>query len=488
MMNSIRKKLLWQIGMLISILILLSLVANTFFFRFFQENNTKKHLISNYEAISQMNPRDYNKYNLEKIEHMAGIDILIFDENSNIIYTSKKKIFKPDNGKKVLEMNIGKYLPPSSKITKSEVLDDGVELLWVKDAKTKVRDIHIIGRMQNGCIINMRLPLMPIELGVNQANIFDLYIGLIMIPIGIIFAYFISKSFTKPILEMNKKTDKLKRLDFNNKCTVYSNDELGQLAQSINEMSEELSDTIKSLNDTNSDLQNEMEENEVLHEQRKELLNNVSHELKTPLALMQGYAEGLKLNVADNHGRKDFYCEVIIDEAKKMNSLLEEILNFNHEQEKSAELNKESFDAITWVKYISDKYIHKYLEYDINFESSLEDGTFVFGDKMKLEQVLTNYLNNAVRYADDNKEIKIQVTNGEDAVRINIFNTCEPVSEDDLKKIWDSFYKVDKARTREVGGFGLGLSIVKSIMERHDEEYGVYQDGEGINFWFEIGK
>ena len=278
----------------------------------------------------------------------------------------------------------------------------------------------------------------------------------------------------------------MKKLDFDTRCKVESNDELGQLAHSINEMSVELDNTIHSLNISNTELQQEIKEKIRIDEKRKQLLNNVSHELKTPLALMQGYAEGLKLNVAKNHNRVDFYCDVIVDETKKMNYLVQNLLNINQIEFGDEVLHKSEFEIVDFVDYIMEKYTPRFEENNIDVKLNLIDPTEVYADSFKAEQVLTNYLNNAIQYVDEHKEVRVTLSKVNNNVRIEVYNSCQPISNAELEKLWDSFYKRDKARTRETGGHGLGLSIVKAIQEASENDYGVRYEGNGITFWFEL--
>uniref|UniRef100_UPI00272D5C40 HAMP domain-containing sensor histidine kinase n=1 Tax=Vallitalea guaymasensis TaxID=1185412 RepID=UPI00272D5C40 len=278
----------------------------------------------------------------------------------------------------------------------------------------------------------------------------------------------------------------MKQLDFSTKCTVLSNDEIGQLANSINDMSIELEKTIKSLNTSNINLQQEIAEKTKIDERRKQLLNNVSHELKTPLSLMQGYAEGLKLNVAQKHNRTDFYCDVIVDEVKKMNQLVQNLLNINQIEFGDTTPNNTTFEIVEFIEYILKKYDHIFSEKNINLQFNPIEPISVYADILKAEQVLTNYLNNAIQYVDNHKDIRVTLLTKNNHVRIEIYNSCETIDTDELDKLWLSFYKRDKARTRQPGSHGLGLSIVKAIQEASNNDYGVRTTTNGITFWFEL--
>jgi signal transduction histidine kinase len=301
-----------------------------------------------------------------------------------------------------------------------------------------------------------------------------------------IFAYLVSNYFTKPIREMNDVTKRMKNMNFDTSCKVLSNDEIGQLSQSINEMSIELSKTIKSLNNKNVQLEKEIKERCRLDEKRRTLLNNVSHELKTPLSIMQGYAEGLKLNVIKNKEKSNFYCDVIIDESVKMNTLVESLLNIDQMEFGDTVINKSSFEINEFIIQIFNIYEKILQDKNIHWQVNTINPIQVFGDNFMIERVFKNYITNAINYVDENLTLKVDVIKLEKHIRIEVFNTCKEIDDSDLEKIWDSFYKLDKARTREKGGHGLGLSIVKAIQESHKNSYGAKNVENGVCFWFEI--
>uniref|UniRef100_UPI00272A1C7A HAMP domain-containing protein n=1 Tax=Vallitalea guaymasensis TaxID=1185412 RepID=UPI00272A1C7A len=321
-MNSIKKKLFFQIGSLAIILIGFMVLANTYLLQPYYINKEKKQLYTYYKKINNFSSTDYTDSlsDLISIEDASNIDILIYNSEGDILYASKSYM----KDKHLLEFlgslpnKKGPKPPgPPVKINHEEPINDKVRYIWVDDLMSGGKSLVLTGQLDNDYNIDLRLPLMSIKKSISLSNRFLLFTGIPLFLIGIISAYFLSKSFTRPILQMNKATNSMKQLDFSTKCTVLSNDEIGQLASSINDMSIELEKTIKSLNTSNINLQQEIAEKTKIDKRRKQLLNNVSHELKTPLSLMQGYAEGLKLNVAQKHNRTDFYCDVIVDEVKK---------------------------------------------------------------------------------------------------------------------------------------------------------------------------
>ena len=223
-----------------------------------------------------------------------------------------------------------------------------------------------------------------------------------------------------------------------------------------------------------------------MEDMRNEFLGNVSHELKTPIALIQGYAEGLKEDVNDDAESREFYCDVIMDEAGKMNQMVKNLLTLNQLEFGSDEVVFERFDIVRLVRGVvaSCEILIQQAEAEVNFVS--DDLIHVWADEFKTEQVVRNYLTNAIHHVENEKRIEVKICKDNGKVRVSVFNSGKPIPEEDLPKLWDKFYKVDKAHTREYGGNGIGLSIVKAIMESFHQRYGVKNFDNGVEFWFEL--
>jgi len=498
-MNSIRKKLFLYIGLLMVLLVGMTLLSNTFLFRPYYVSKQKDTLISYYDLINAIDSEDYGENFLDftKIENEYHVDILLSDGEKNILYTSNGYLADPEMlGRQNL---MGQTLPnkstndknareiqPNLQIEKREPINENAEFLWVFDQVIGVKQLVLRGRLDNRALIELKIPLAAIEANIQLANDFSLIIGGVVILFAMVFAYIISNNFTKPIRQMNTITKHLKNLDFKSRCNVSSNDEIGQLAVSINEMSDELSGAMGQLNDKNKQLVIEIDEKTRLDEKRRELLSNVSHELKTPLALMQGYAEGLKRNVVKNKEKSDFYCDVIMDESSKMNQLVSKLLNINQVEFGDKTLNKTKFEINDFISNILSKYEKVFFDQKIACEFYRANKMIALADAFMMESVFTNYLNNAINYIDEKKKMTVCVKEKGDKIRVDVFNTAKPFDKEDIKNIWLSFYKVDKARSREKGGHGLGLAIVNSIQQAHGNACGVDNQPDGVCFWFEI--
>lgn len=334
----------------------------------------------------------------------------------------------------------------------------------------------------------MRSSLESIAEAVDMANHFYLRVGIVIIFVGILAMMFFSIRFTKPILKLEEISKKMCSLDFNVKYDVKGCDEIAVLGQNMNNLSETLEKTISELKSANVRLESEIKKKTEIDEMRKEFLSNVSHELKTPIALIQGYAEGLKESVNEDDESRDFYCDVIIDESAKMNRMVQKLLTLNQIEFGNNYVEMERFDIINVIDQVLNQsnILLQEKGAEVFFDNRRQ--LFVWADEFQIEEVITNYVSNAIHHLDFEKKISIELEERDNLVRVNVFNTGRPIPEEDLDKVWIKFYKVDKARTREYGGSGIGLSIVKAIMDSMNMECGVENRGNGVNFWFEVEK
>ena len=277
-------------------------------------------------------------------------------------------------------------------------------------------------------------------------------------------------------------------LDFEAKYESHAGNEIDVLGDNFNRMSGQLETTISELKSANNKLQKDIADKVKIDEMRKEFLDNVSHELKTPIALVQGYAEGLKEGINDDPESMEFYCDVIMDEASKMNKLVKNLLTLNHLESGRDEIVMERFDLTALIQGVlstMDIMIQQ-KEAKIIFEE--EKPVYVWADEFKTEEVVTNYVSNALNHLEGEHEIEIKILKEESTVKVTVFNTGTPIPEEDIPKLWNKFFKVDKARTREYGGSGIGLSIVKAIMEGMNQKYGVVNFDNGVEFWFTLDR
>ena len=370
----------------------------------------------------------------------------------------------------------------------SEVLESGdsYEIVRNDDRFVGLEYLELWGVVNDGDYYLVRCPLQSIDDAAMISFRFFLIIAIIVVIASVFVILIITDRTTKPLRELTQLSMRMADLDFNAKYESGGKDEIGQLGENFNQMSNKLETTISDLKSANLALQQDIEEKQKIDDMRREFLSNVSHELKTPIALIQGYAEGLKDNISEDQESRDFYCDVIIDESNKMNHLVRRLLDLNHLESGNEQLSMQRFDLTELITGVLDASFILIGQKGANVLFDREQSYYVWGDEFKIEQVITNYLTNALNHLGGKKEIEITLKEEEGRVTTTVFNTGSPIPEDSIDRIWDKFYKVDKARTREYGGSGIGLSIVQAIMEAHNGTYGVMNYENGVAFFFTL--
>lgn len=357
-----------------------------------------------------------------------------------------------------------------------------------RDKRLDSEYLVLYGTLSNGNLILMRSALESIRESVKISNRFLGVVGVFSVIVSAVVIVFVSRGITMPLLELTNLSKRMTQLDFEAKYKPRAKrkNEIDELGEHMNEMSRTLEKTICELKSANNQLQIDIEKKIQIDEMRKEFLSNVSHELKTPLALIQGYAEGLKECINEDEQSREFYCEVIMDEADKMNRMVKKLLTLNQLEFGNEVIAMERFDLTDLIQGVVNSSGILLSQNQITLNFSENKPIFVWADEFKVEEVVTNYLSNAIHHAQGEKRIDIVCRRVEDKVRVCVFNTGNPIPQEDIENIWIKFYKVDKARTREYGGSGIGLSIVKAIMESFHQQCGVINYEDGVEFWFEL--
>lgn len=363
---------------------------------------------------------------------------------------------------------------------------ESYQVIKIYDRFISMDYLELWGTLDNGNYYIVRCPITSIEDSVTQSNQFYIYIGCVMVLASAVVIWLLTRRIVKPIQELTGISKRMAALDFEARYTSGGEDEIGELGHNFNQMSDKLERAISELKSANARLQKDIEEKTQIDEMRQEFLSDVSHELKTPIALIQGYAEGLKENISDDAESRDFYCDVIIDESAKMNALVKKLLNLNQLEFGNDQLSMERFDLAELIRGViqSSHILIEQKEAKILFQQ--QEPVYVWGDEFKIEEVVTNYLTNALNHLEGERVIEITCREKDGRVVTTVFNTGKPISEEDMDKIWVKFYKVDKARTREYGGSGIGLSIVRAIMDAHGQECHVKSYTNGVAFSFTL--
>lgn len=489
MKTSVRTRLFLAISGLLLFFVLLSLVLTRLGLESYYLRQKEDTLIAasvDIDGIYRGNPSDIS-VELKRTANALGAGIVITDRTGQVRYTSFGPfIHQPHsrNGGPAYQLP-----PPPPHVTKSrKAIDARTHLEMLRDADIKIDFMVIERQLNNGDMLHIRQALSPISESAAVAAQFMVFTGLLSIVAGCCWAFFFAKRFTGPIVNLNRLAQRMSLLDFSQKAAIDQADEIGELGKSINHLSNQLDSAIAELSEKNRQLLADVEKERKLDKMRKEFVSNVSHELKTPLSLILGYAEGLKENVVQESADREYYCSVIMDEAEKMDRLVRDLLNLSQMEAGVFQLNPTTFSLSALLDEMVQKFQPVLAEKAISLERQNQPDCTVYADRLRIEQILTNYLNNAIDHTGGERKIRLSVgpaTNA-DHVRISVANSGQPIPEESLAKIWTSFYKVDKARTRERGGYGLGLSIVRAIQELQGNHYGVENQPDGVSFWFDV--
>ncbi len=483
MKHSIKRQMMTVFIGLILFMIIVFLVINGSFLEKYYISNKKAEFVKVYTMVQEgveegTLSSETPEKDLGKLAERNNISIAVIDSDYNVVYTNVRE-------KQMMVVQLFGYLYDKSH---QEVLDttDNYDICKSVDPQNNTEYLTMWGSFDNGDIFIIRSPLESIRVAVTLFNRFIGIVGGCVILVSCFLAWYFSKKITEPIKELATLSQKMADLDFEAKYTSGGSDEIGVLGENFNRMSEKLEQTISNLKEANYKLQKDIEQKEKRENMRSEFLGNVSHELKTPIALIQGYAEGLKEGVNDDPESREFYCEVIMDEAGKMNRMVKNLLALNQLEFGEDDVQFDRFDITSLIAGVLQSLDILIEQKDAQIIFRHKDPIYVWADEFKVEQVVRNYVNNALNHVDGEKVIEIKITQENDVAKITVFNTGTPIPEEDLPHIWEKFYKVDKARTREYGGNGIGLSIVKAIMESFGKGYGAINHTNGVEFWFEL--
>lgn len=490
--RSIRIKLFASLCIIIVITILFLIIINNLVLETFYIYNKKDSAKAIFE---QINDKYNNLVSEDEIEEfikyegsLNNLDILIkYSNSSKIITNDKTKIESMERLKNIVEFN------ENGKWGETLYNAKNVIIKTAKDTLTSRNYIVLMAKLDNGNELYMRTPVSAIKESLRISNNVLLIVGFISVIVSAVIVSIVSRRFSNPILEISNIAKKMANLDFSQKyIPSESNDEFDELGKSINVMSDKLEETINELRKNNDELERDIKQKSRIDEMRTQFISDVSHELKTPIALIQGYAEGLVENVNSDDESRKFYAEVILDEADKMDKLVKQLLELMKLEYGKREFNNTKFDIVSLIKEVITKCEVMIKEQNINATLKNDEPIYVYADDFYMEQVVTNYITNAIKYSQEvngKRLITVEVIEEfNNTVRVSVYNTGKNFSEEEMKKIWGRFYKLDASRNRENGGTGIGLSLVKAVMNNYNNKYGVQNRVDGVEFYFELNK
>jgi signal transduction histidine kinase len=424
------------------------------------------------------------EFELSRLERIIGGSIFVGTFDGSIYYPAESGQDGPVGQPRMNPFFAGEAGPPPDKIKSYEIYADKSFFMITEDPSLNFETLRFQTRLDSGLEILIWLPMPEISESIAVFNKIVALTALAILVGSVAWSLFVSGKFAKPIGQMNKIAKKISMQDFSQRLEVTGNDELAELSGSINEISRKLSSSISRLSEKNLRLETEIGNEKKLEKMRREFVAGVSHELKTPIFLIQGYAEGLKEAVR-REDRRDFYCDVIMSETEKMDRLLKDLLDLAQMEAGMFVVRPQVFDVAALSKNALRKFQPALDSQKISVESDFPAYLAVRADPARTEQVVVNFISNAIDHLDGKRKIRVAVTPDAEAgkARISVYNSGESIPGDELGKLWTPFYKADKSRTREHGGTGLGLSIVKAIQDGHKGGYGAANAAGGVEFW-----
>ncbi len=340
-------------------------------------------------------------------------------------------------------------------------------------------------QLSGGETLTLGIELALLKNSAAVANEFMIAVAVVCLLASLVWVLFLSKKIAQPIRQMQETTSKMAALDFSQKLQIESDDEIGQLADSINTLSATLNETLVDLKDKNQQLRGEIEAERRLDKMRKGFVANVSHELKTPISIISGYAEGLKLGI-NSDAQRTFYADVIIEESARMNDMVLSLLDLSRMESGQMPLNPAVYNL---SQQLSDTLLRikpKIESSGAELQTNIEEELYVFADSIQVDKILNNYLSNALSHVNTGGRVIITGKNSEGKVFISVYNDGENIPDHHMERIWESFFRGDTSHKRQSDRVGLGLSIVKAAVSMHKTQCGVQNKTGGVEFWFTL--
>lgn len=473
----------WAAILAIMVIILLSigLLINKFFFYDYYLTKEKQEIVQFAEELnSSYSDTEKAGEIIDAFVLKKQASVRIYSEGDNFDFSFNMMMHSDLIGKGQGKGNNRKITLPHG--IEVDLTKDGYVFFDFEHDDIRTQLLGLIYELDGGDRVLVTLPFEGINQTADIAIRFNIIIVSILLAVAMIIVIFLSKGMTKPIIQLSSMTKKISELDFSESYKGKSNDEIGLLGKNINTMSFALENALSELKTANNQLKLDIKEKEKNVQMRKTLIANISHELKTPIALVMSYSEGLSENFELDKDKKDYYLNVISKEAEHMDALVRDLLDLTELEYDAFKLDLTTLDISSLLDEVIDRYAYLIKEKNIKVELYKDDIIEVLADKKRLEQAITNLILNAIEYTTEEGLLKIKVENS----RVSIFNSGSHIPERDLERIWTSFYKSKKLKDRRIGGSGIGLSIVRAIIDKHHGTYGACNELNGVTFWFEL--
>lgn len=474
-MKSIRVKLYVGILLILSVFLCGIFSYGLFFKGYFQKEklHEMEEVIVEVEDIAKNYDLEYLDEKINEIAEWYNVQIEILSTSSGKSVCGTHNINRGIGMGGMNKFEVIKEIGKKNKVNKSIIYDksSGVEFLT---ASKEIIELKYK--------INVKTPINIMDDAVNKSITFLLKIFIPIIMFVLVLTFVFSNGFTKPILAIRKKTLEITKLNFTEDIKINGMDEIADLAFSVNTLSNSIKGTLKELEEKNKVLEKMIERERENEEVRREFVSSVSHELKSPIAVISGYAQVLEEDIIENKEDRKYYINVINEEASRMQVIVNDLLDLYKLQSNTFKLNMMEIKLGDLARRIIKKNSIRFIEENIKIESNIEN-PLVYGDEIRLEQAIQNYINNAISHVDENRKIVIKV---DEKAKVSVFNSGEKIEENNLEKIWQGFVRADKVRNYKEKRVGLGLTIVNQIVKLHNGSCGVSNKKDGVEFWIKL--
>lgn len=481
----------------LSVLLLLmgfTMLFQLFFFQSFYEEKRVTNLITQVNRFCNLNSYNFSDYDkciraLNYFENNNNARIAIFDckKNGDL---SLKYITSPYNKDQTDEIDsltsFCKELYNDSDLINDSMKKGKAEASLFYNQSSNTKKIGVLCPLsintKNDSLVIAVSSIQPIEEASSVIGEFYIYIFIFFVFIAVLLSFIFSNIISKPLVKINDVAKKMTNLDFTAKCTIKRDDEIGNLALTLNFLSSNLKESLESLKAKNAQLEKDIEKERSLELMRKDFIASVSHELKTPIGIIEGYAEGIKDGVVSKD-EFDLYLETIIDESKKMGTLVSNMLELSKLESGAITPKLKLFNINRLIKKVVRTQTNSAEDRNLNLIfNEMTEYSYVNADTFQMEEVLTNLITNAIKYTPENNDIIVTIKEINDNYELTVLNKGAHIDENKLDKLFDKFYRIDKSGERKTNSTGLGLSIVKNILEQHNLKYSLKNSSLGVLF------
>lgn len=469
MKKSLGRKICWIGSLLIIAFVLLNVILTYFFMPSFSTLFYRDQMSDLGDSLAQMSETDEQPLQdiIDEFDATNGVKVTLIDGDKNILYTTRA-FLKKDSNYWILSMEL--FDADRQKI------DQGEKAFLTRNRQQKDKktiQLTMIQKVAENRYTIITRSYQSLYNAMYCAIIFDLTVGIFIVLLGWIVVYRLSRHMIIPIQTMTDVAERISNLQFDTQIDVTSEDELGQLGCSINKMSQQLE---KNMTQLQADI-----------DSRKRLVRNLSHEIKSPIAVIMGYSDRLKSVIEKRPEKALEYCEIISNESNRIDVLVKEMLELSKMEQNATDLHKEKIDIQLFFHEIKKRLEEESVGRNIQYEEQYDETDYIYADYSLLERAVYNLIRNALSYGPvSGMTIQVSGERKEEFYEICVYNSGSYIDELELNSLWEPFNKVDKVRTRGKNGYGVGLTIVKEIVEAHDGYYSVCNVEDGVEFTIAI--